>query len=683
MEIASYALGAYLMVAGLPWLFMSGKLTSFYPSYRRYRAAFPSIPKPVGYLLPLSFPAHWFVVGTLSVGSIVLSAIRGVLDVVDTGEPSKGGKFIVSADGAVDGLEAYLLETAKLPDFPFKRALIVALVEGIRDEFSEANQEKQFPEGDAYKRYLEWFKTRSIAKYVREKSLEAINAFYAGLPNFVGAPVMFFATVSEIINDERLLESFFRPLGRFTALYERWAMAKALADFGVSGDLFEKGSRQYYADIAEVKGFPFDSVPLPITIPEHLRFEGVWIVAPRGTGKTTLLSAMLKADLELVKRGKASVIIMDSKGDLINHARELEVFQKELKGRLVLIEPTGNLAINPLDLGASMGHTIELVEYLFSFGMATTHKQSTLFRSVLIAMQAIPNANFGTFRDFLRQGWKPYEKYILTLHPEDRDFFIKPGAKGRSDFDDAQYDGTKQELLTRFQDLTTRVPLLRDMFRSTKTLIELGKEMDAGKVIIIDNNSQVLGDVGTEFFGRFFLALIRGQAEQRASREDSEKLPCFVYIDECHEVISEDVNVEKILQKCRSQKIGMVMAHQNIVQIKSPTVLKALRDSGVRIANSDDDAAELAGPMRAEAEDIRDLQRGQFAVFMRRLMKRSVIVTVDDKPIWKWPKMLPSQLVEIRREMAAKYSFTPPPRDPPPREESDESPDDTSPKTWG
>lgn len=423
--------------------------------------------------------------------------------------------------------------------------------------------------------------------------------------------------------------------------------------------------------------------PVPFSIPQHLRFEGTWIVAPAGTGKTTLLSSLLKADLEEVRVGRASIIVMDSKGELTRNLARSERFAPggDLYGKLVLIEPSSHLAINPIDLGASIAHTIGLIEYLFSFGLETTAKQSGLFRAVLIALSAIPDASFATFRSFLRAGWEPYREHIEKLHREDRDFFTKPTETGASEYDDRGYMETKRQLLWRIQDLTTRVPLLRDMFSAPKTLIDLGKEMDAGRVIVIDNASQTLDQAGSEFFGRLFLALIRGQAEQREGRKF--KLPCYVYIDECDTVIAHDENVNTILTKCRSQKIALTLAHQKLADITSDRVKAALRDCGVRFANVDDEAPDLAARMRTTPDKLRQLSTGQFALFMRR-MTQSLTVKIANNPISDWSKMSPEQFEAIRQMMASRFHYRPSPSAPPDEPPPGEPPAaDTTPAKWG
>src|SRR6516164_3960477 len=79
-----------------------------------------------------------------------------------------------------------------------------------------------------------------------------------------------------------------------------------------------------------------------------------------------------------------------------------------------------------------------------------------------------------------------------------------------------------------------------------------------------------------------------------AGRPQSAKRPCFFYIDECQNVIRRDEKISAILDECRSQKIGMILAHQRTAQITSANVLDALSNCAIRMANSDDDAKYLS-----------------------------------------------------------------------------------------
>src|SRR5207244_1620143 len=103
-----------------------------------------------------------------------------------------------------------------------------------------------------------------------------------------------------------------------------------------------------------------------------------------------------------------------------------------------------------------------------------------------------------------------------------------------------------------------------------------GELMDSGKVIIINLSKKLLGPQGTEFLGRFFIAMVRAAAEQRSGLPDNQKKPVFFYIDECHDIISRDDKIAEIIDQCRSQKIAIILAHQRLEQIQSSNVLSAL-----------------------------------------------------------------------------------------------------------
>src|SRR5579863_7297318 len=160
--------------------------------------------------------------------------------------------------------------------------------------------------------------------------------------------------------------------------------------------------------------------------------------------------------------------------------------------------------------------------------------------------------------------------------------------------------------------------ILRSMFSATHTKLDIGKEMDDGRVIVIHNSKAILGDEGAEFLGRFFVALIARAAQQRAGKPASSKKPCYVYIDECQSVIAKDTRIPVLLDECRSQKIALILAHQRTAQLTAP-VLDAVANCAIRMANSDDEARFLSEKLRMSADTLRSLPQGTFATFVRDL----------------------------------------------------------------
>ena len=222
-----------------------------------------------------------------------------------------------------------------------------------------------------------------------------------------------------------------------------------------------------------------------------------------------------------------------------------------IKDRLLLIEPNPDaaFALNPLDVShTNVTQAVGLIEYIMAglLDAKFTALQSTLFRNVVPAIiEAIPNPTLDTFKEVMVRGLPNLDK----LNPHARQFF----ENRETGFHSKTYDSTRKEVVWRLDYLLTN-PVLRSMFSATHTRLDLGQEMDAGKVIIINNSKAILGDEGAEFFGRFFIALIARAAQQRAGKPAATKKPCYVYIDECQSVISKDTRIPVLLDECRSQK---------------------------------------------------------------------------------------------------------------------------------
>ena len=354
-------------------------------------------------------------------------------------------------------------------------------------------------------------------------------------------------------------------------------------------------------------------IDVPFTLPDEARFAGHWIVSPPGRGKTTLLHAMVMDD---IRKPGASLILMDSKGDLIDPIRGLT----EIQDRLIIIDPDPQnpVAINPLDIAhTDIAQSVDLLEYLFAslLEFKMTAMQTTLFRSVLRALVlAFPNPTLDTFRDLLTNGYDKYKEHIAALPPDLQDFFHK-------DFNEKSYLDRRREVLQRLRLLLDN-ETMRAMLTAAVTRFRIGEAMDSGKIVVINNSKARLGDQGAEFFGRFFIAQVLAAAQQRSARKRAEKPPVYFYIDECQNVIARDEKVPTILDECRSQNIALIMAHQRTQQITAANVLDALSNCAIRFANSDEEARYLAPRLRTSPEFLQSLTRGKFGAFIRDVTRK-------------------------------------------------------------
>lgn len=390
--------------------------------------------------------------------------------------------------------------------------------------------------------------------------------------------------------------------------------------------------------------------PSSFSIPEETRFSGHWLIAPPGRGKTTLLHALVIDDLQK----DAAIVLMDSKGDLIDPIKNLA----SIKDRLLLIEPDPDsaFALNPLDVGNSNPmHAVTLIEYIMAglLDAKFTALQSTLFRNVVPAIiEAIPSPTLDTFKQVMVKGLPP--ESLSKLNPHAQEFFTNRD----TGFNSKTYDSTRKEVVWRLDYLLTN-PVLRSMFSASQTKLDMAKEIDARKVIIINNSKSILGDEGAEFFGRFFIALILRAAQQRAGKPPETKIPCFVYIDEAQSVIAKDTRIPTLIDECRSQKIALILAHQRTAQL-TPPVLDAVANCAIRMANSDDEAKYLADKLRMTTDELRSLPRGTFGAFVRDLTPSGIQLKVSKIDLNSLPKMTDQELSAIRERMRIDFSSTPP-----------------------
>ncbi len=374
--------------------------------------------------------------------------------------------------------------------------------------------------------------------------------------------------------------------------------------------------KRAYADLLALCRQP----PITFDIPAARRFEGMWIIAPPGKGKTNLLWQLVDQDLD----GTKTVVLMDSKGDLINPFRNHPD---------AIVIDYNNAAMNPLQLGGQSA--MQFLQYLFSslLEVQMTGLQKTLFSAILEVLLKTPNATIEHFRDILNYGVEGYEDALAKCSTDTRNFFTygKP-----TEFNNSTYKDTKDQLKWRLR-LLLQNEYLRRIFTSTHMSHDFVKLLDSKKLIILDVSKKVLWDEGTEFFGRFFIAMIWMGAVARSEMREQDKVPVHLYIDECHTVMARDSMFRAIIQECRSQKVAITCAHQYLADL-TDVVKPALFNCGIRIANADDDASQLAPRLNAEKPDDIKLPEHQFAVFIRQTMKQPVVINVPFLDLSKIPQ---------------------------------------------
>jgi hypothetical protein len=475
-------------------------------------------------------------------------------------------------------------------------------------------------------------------------------------------------------------------VGLFTTLQER-LLTNACAASGISPEDEKPRRPLITADESELppielvetylNGTPFVDLflsPVPFTIPEKARFEHQWIVAPPGAGKSTLLQYLILRDLERVAADEASIVVMESNRDLIKAVEGLKVFApgEALDGKLVVIDAEDvewPIALNLFDVGLDdtksyapaeregfRNAVLALYEYIFSALLSAelTSRQNTLFHFTIELLLTIPSATIDTLIDLMQPGGLTYfEQYLPELDSDAGRFF-------KIKFNSKEFDRTKVQVVDRLF-AVKRIRTLSRMFSAPKSRFDFFKEMGSAKVILINVPQSLLQEEGVEIVGRFFISMILLAAHKRQLLPRHQRLPCFVYIDECQDFIRRDPKIPSILDQARKLNVALILAHQRLQQLQS-SVLDALYGAtSIKFASKVSDAAAhaLARDMRTTPEFILDQPQYHFAAFVRGMTSTALSIGIPATDMNRMERMTRAERHAVQERIRRQYAIKP------------------------
>jgi predicted transcriptional regulator len=410
-----------------------------------------------------------------------------------------------------------------------------------------------------------------------------------------------------------------------------------------------------------------------IDVPNEARFEHAHVVAGTGHGKTQLFQHLISRDLEQVQSGKASIVVIDSQGDLIQNISRLSVFAPDgpLYDRLVLVDPTDvayPVALNMFDMNTEaptslqqeklLNGVLELYDYIFGslLGAELTQKQGVIFRYVARLLLLVPGASVQHLRRLMEDdGLSDFAEYIPKLDsPTARTFF-------ENEFNSREFDATKKQVRRRLWGILEN-KTFEHMFSYPHTKLRLGQEMNAGKVILINTSKDLLKQAGTEIFGRFFVALITQAALERASLPNAERKDTFVYIDEANDYFQGgDENLPIILEQARKYRISMTLAHQYLDQLDNKLKASFAANTSTKIVGgvSDKDARSFASEMRTSPDVIAGMRKlpdhSEFAIAVKNVTGGTMRLSVPFAHMESMPHMSEAEFELVRARQRDLY----------------------------
>lgn len=408
-----------------------------------------------------------------------------------------------------------------------------------------------------------------------------------------------------------------------------------------------------------------------LSIPPRTRMEHHWIIAPPGAGKSTLLQHLLMQDFERVARNEASVIVIDSNRDLAKSIERLGRFAKggDLDGRLIFIDcedveypvainifdtqTSDAEALSPRDREVLYNAAVSMLSYIFHalLGAEMTSRQNTLFTFTIELLLALPSPTLDTLIDIMQpDGLAKFAHHIPALSPDAQRFFdIK--------FSSKEFVQTKSQVVDRLFAIK-RIRALSRIFSSPKTKLNLFDELSHAKVIVINAAKSVLQEDGVEVFTRFFLANILLAAEKRQLIPQSRRLPTYLYIDECQDVIRRDERLPVVLDQARKLRLGCILAHQRLGQMTPPVLNALLGSTAIKFAANlaDPNLASVARSMQTTPEVLQKQPPFHFAAHIRGTTETAIPLKVPHVDFSTMEQMTDDEHRVLRDTMRSRYA---------------------------
>lgn len=315
------------------------------------------------------------------------------------------------------------------------------------------------------------------------------------------------------------------------------------------------------------------------------RWQHMYVVGQTGTGKTTLLTSMIEADMAAGK----GLTVIDPHGDLFEDI--LRRVPADRVGDVVVLDPTDQnfpVGVNLLECGGpEERHAIiremrSVMERLLTdlYGRQAAEWTGPLFyqhmQMNMMLVMSRPSCR-GTLLDFhdlfgSKSAWKKW------VPPEWPDPALSrwiaetlPGTdytqRARGDITMGEYVGAK------FEEFVFD-PRLRLIFGQRRSSIDFRRIMDEGQIFLVNLAKGHLTEANARFLGLMIMARLQVAALSRVTMPRSERRPHYIYVDEFQSLATD--NFVLLLSEARKFGISLVLANQFVSQIKNEQILQSV-----------------------------------------------------------------------------------------------------------
>ena len=288
-----------------------------------------------------------------------------------------------------------------------------------------------------------------------------------------------------------------------------------------------------------------------VYLPEEVRDRHVYMVGKSGTGKSTLLETIIRADIE-AGRGAA---IIDPHGDMIRHL--MEAMPEHRIDDCIYFSPKHS-PVSLEILAADTEYEIDLLtdDLVMMFRRTSESwgdKMQAILQMTFQTLLRVPGSSFTDVTPLLTD--KAFRAQILSKinHPQLQSFW------------ENRYDARQAEpILIRMDRLSTS-SALRGVLTQHKNSLNFYDVIRQGKIFLADVSKGDVGESTSHLLGSIIVSQIQLASMRQAQLPPCKRVPFSLFVDEVQNFTTGAFST--ILSEARKYKLRLTVAHQFVSQL--------------------------------------------------------------------------------------------------------------------
>lgn len=394
-------------------------------------------------------------------------------------------------------------------------------------------------------------------------------------------------------------------------------LAEARIKFNEFTDIHSKDITSYYDFLIKTLKTKelnnFFNRELPVFIKETDRQKHTYITGGSGSGKSVLIENLIHQ--YLIKHDSSTVLI-DPHGDI---AQEILGYKENINSeRIIYIDPFladgYSPCINPFqtddvsekNIAYLSQEIIKAFLEILDSDISFTTNMKALLEPCVSTLLRMKNSSLEDLQKFMNDETNStlISEGKKSNNPVFKSFF-------ESGFNNSNFSVTKQAIYSKIQTLLNSYTFYNLIVG--KSTIDLEKELNSKKLIIINLSKGKLGDESSRAYGKFIISKILSIVKKRAEEPEHSRVPIHIFIDEAQNYISS--SIEEILTESRKYKLYLTLAQQIFGQ-NMDTQLKeiVLNNTFIKFVgkNSGRTLKVMADEINMDSQKLQNLAVGEF-----------------------------------------------------------------------